>query len=75
MQVTTAANTIEGKLYSLTNGDALLMRESVGLNGKPLVYPVYVYANGRTCSARTGRFSHLTVIPACAAVRRFEAAA
>jgi hypothetical protein len=72
MQVTAATQTTEGKLYSLSNGDALLMKEITGCAGKALVYPVYVFANGRTYSARTGRFSHMTVVPACAAALRFE---
>ncbi len=70
MKVTTASQTAEGKRYSLNNGDALLMKVS----GRT-TYPVYVFANGRTYSARTGRFSRSTVIPACVAVQRFEVAA
>lgn len=73
MQVTAAIKTAEGQLFNLNNGDALLMKESVTIGGKPCAYPVYVYANGSRCSARTGRFSATTIAPAMVAVRRFQA--
>ena len=74
MQVTAATKTAEGQLFNLSNGDALLMKDSVTLGGKPCAYPVYVYANGMQNSARTGRFAARTIHPAMAAVRRFQAA-
>lgn len=73
MQVTAATKTAEGQLFRLNNGDALLMKDSVTIGGRPCVYPVYVYANGARCSARTGRFSATTIAPAMAAVRKFQA--
>ena len=73
MQVTAATKTAEGQLFNLSNGDALLMKESVTCGGKPCAYPVYVFANGARCSARTGRFSSTTIAPAMVAVRRFQA--
>jgi len=75
MQVTAATQTAQGQLYELSNGDALLMKESLTCGGKPCVYPVYQFANGRTYSARTGRFAQSTILPAMAAVRRFSVAA
>ena len=74
MQVTATTKTAEGQLFSLNNGDALLMKDSVTIGGKPCAYPVYVYANGAQSSARTGRFSHKTIHPAMVAVSRFQAA-
>lgn len=74
MQVTAATKTAEGQLFSLNNGDALLMKDSVTLAGKTCAYPVYVYASGVQTSARTGRFSHKTIHPAMVAVRRFLSA-
>lgn len=74
MQVTAATKTNEGQLFSLSNGDSLLMKDSVTIGGKPCAYPVYVYASGVQTSARTGRFSHKTIHPAMIAVRRFQAA-
>ena len=69
MQVTAATKTAEGQLFSLDNGAALLLKNSS--NGT--TFPAYVFANGRTYSARTGRFSTTTIAPAMAAVRRFQA--
>ena len=69
MQVTAATNTAEGQLFVLNNGDSLLMKNSS--NGAS--FPVYVFANGRTYSARTGRFSATTIVPAMVAVRRYQA--
>jgi len=73
MQVIAATNTTQGQLFNLSNGDALLMKESQTCGGKVCVYPVYVFSNGRTYSARTGRFSATTIAPAMAAVRRYQA--
>lgn len=70
MQVTAATKTAEGRLFSLDNGAALLLKNSS--NGA--TFPVYVFANGRTYSARTGRFSDTTVRPAMSAVRKFLSA-
>ena len=70
MQVTATTKTAKGQLFNLDNGAALLLKNSS--NGA--TFPVYVFANGRTYSARTGRFSETTVRPAMAAVRRFLAA-
>lgn len=74
MRVTSASQTAEGTLYSLNNGDALLIKETVTIIGRPTKCAVYVFANGRTYSARTGRFSRSTVHPALAAVRHFNPA-
>lgn len=73
MQVTDTTQTAEGQRYQLSNGDALLMKQSLTCGGKPCVSPVYVFANGRTYSARTGRFAATTIAPALAAVRRHQA--
>ena len=70
MQVTAATKTAEGQLFNLDNGTALLLKNSS--NGA--IFPVYVFPNGRTYSARTGRFSETTVRPAMDAVRKFLAA-
>ena len=73
MKVTAATQNAEGQLFSLSNGDALLMKDSMTCGGKPCTYPVYMFANGARCSARTGRYSATTIVPAMAAVRRFGA--
>lgn len=73
MQVTTATKTAEGQLFNLNNGDAVLIKGSVNLGGKPCTYPVYVFASGAQYSARTGRFASTTIRSAMAAVRRFQA--
>lgn len=73
MQVTAANQTAEGQRYELNNGDALLMKQSVTCGGKPCVYPVYVFANGLRTSARSGRWASSTLVPAMAAVRRYQA--
>jgi hypothetical protein len=73
MQVTAATKTAEGQLFSLNNGDSLLMKNSLTIGGKACAYPVSVYANGVRCSARTGRFSATTIAPAMVAVRKFQA--
>ncbi len=73
MQVTAATKTAEGHLFNLSNGDALLMKESQTCGGKTCVYPVYMFSNGQIYSARTGRYSATTIAPAMAAVRRYQA--
>lgn len=75
MQVITATRTEQGTVYSLDNGEALLMKEQRVPSGKLDISPVYLFANGRTYSARTGRFADTTIRPAMAAVRRYEAKA
>lgn len=72
MQVTTATKTAQGQRFELNNGDALLMKEMRAPSGKVVIEPVYQFANGRTYSARTGRYAGTTILPAMAAVRRFQ---
>ena len=73
MQVTATNTATNGQRYELSNGDALLMKEMRAPSGKLVIEPVYVFANGRTYSARTGRFAATTIAPAMAAVRRYQA--
>lgn len=73
MQVTAITQTASGQRYELSNGDALLMKEMKAPSGKVVIEPVYVFANGRTYSARTGRFAATTITPAMAAVSRYQA--
>ncbi len=73
MQVTNSTKTEQGQRFDLNNGDALLMKEMRAPSGKIVLSPVYVFANGRTYSAHTGRFSDTTILPAMAAIRRFQA--
>lgn len=72
MQVTATNKTVHGQRYELDNGDALLMKEMRTHSGKLVTAPVYVFSNGRTYSARTGRFAATTIAPAMAAVRRYQ---
>lgn len=73
MQVTNATQTAQGQRYELDNGDALLMKEMRAPSGRLVIEPVYQFANGRTYSARTGRYAEKTILPAMAAIRRFQA--
>lgn len=73
MQVTANTQTAKGQRYELSNGDALLMKEMKAPSGKVIIEPVYVFSNGRTYSARSGRFAATTIAPAMAALRRYQA--
>jgi hypothetical protein len=64
MNVTSKQVTEQGIRYELSNGCALMV------NGRSASY---VFTNGRTYSARTGRYSQSTIIPAMRAAERFEA--
>jgi hypothetical protein len=64
MNVTSKQVTEQGTRYELSNGAALLVRGS---------FASYLFANGRTYSARTGQHSQSTIIPALRAAARFDA--
>jgi hypothetical protein len=63
MNATSKQVTEQGTSYELSNGAALLVRGN---------FASYVFANGRTYSARTGLHSQTTLIPALRAAAIFD---